>query len=244
MLPAENKPAFKFFSIRQKILLGFGLAIFAVVVLTGISVRGTTEFIKIAKSVSDSQNFLRNHEVLYLHLLEAETAVTGYVLRGDSSHRTDFETAKKTINDYFVRTVVSEPLDVHKFNEIKKSVLAQMESLNYRMERKRTLDTTYSFPPLGSDEDLVPMRKIKAQIELFRSQALANIEQRAEWNRALGKGIRVLTILGATLTISLLGIALFLILRDIRGRQHVEQLWQMSGTSCVISLMPFLNTSS
>src|SRR4051812_35097052 len=85
------------FSIRRKIVFGFGLVLAMLGVIGLISYRSTQVFISTAKSVAHTREVMEIQERTLRHLMEMESSRRAYLITGDENVLRGFETAHDSL---------------------------------------------------------------------------------------------------------------------------------------------------
>jgi PAS domain S-box-containing protein len=207
------------------VLLGFGLAIVAVVVLATLSLQSTRSFINTAQWVSRTHQVLETHEALLRHLMEAESATRGYVITGDGLILDFFEQAaaegEKSADD--LRQMVAEdPEQLARLGTIRKRMDRKLAALRDLIELRRTQGDAAAlkkFSAMGQEGSMLEIRALMAEFKLGEQHRLADRSRLTMRN-----GNRTLSMLwlGSGISLLLLLVAVALILRDVAARQHAE----------------------
>ena len=140
-MPAPNKSPFSF-SILQKIILGFGLAVSLLVLVAVITYRSTKSFLATATTVAHSRQVLEMHEILLRHLMEAESGERGYLVTGDSLYLLSYTSSWVLIPQDFEK-LKSLTLD----NQVQQERLAALEPLDHPEARRG--EGKHHDPPVG-----------------------------------------------------------------------------------------------
>lgn len=215
------------FSIRTKVLLGFGLAILAVAVIAFLSIRSTRSFLNTAEWVSQTHRVLETHESMLKHLMEAESAVRGYLITGDELMLDFFYQASDegTKNVEELRGMLAEnPEQIDRLKTIQKRMSRKLQTLRELIELRRTEGAAAAlkrFSTIGQEGSMLELRALMAEFEL-EEQRLLN--ERSELTNRIGRKTMATILLGSGITAALLIVALALILRDIAARQRAEEL--------------------
>lgn len=220
-------PDRRFFSIRQKVLLAFALAILAVSVTAALAFRGTRGLIRQADRAAHSQLVMDGKEKLLAHLTEAECAFRGFLIAGEERFAEAFEEAvTAAANDLaeLKMLVAGDSAQSKRLGALKERVYAGLAGLREEMEFRRERGTAAAANRFADKTGEDPMRPIRGDLAEFEEQE----------NRLLARlyGSRTITarttmatlLLGAGASVVLLVIAVLLILRDIGARRRAEDL--------------------
>src|ERR1700712_1497211 len=97
MQPPPPAPSPPRFSIRRKIVFGFGMVLFMLLIIGLISFRSTQVFITTARSVAHTREVMEIQERTQRHLMEMESSRRGYLITGDENFLRDSEDAQGRI---------------------------------------------------------------------------------------------------------------------------------------------------
>ena len=89
------------YSIRRKIVIGFGLVLVMLGVIGLISYRSTRAFIQTADWVAHTREVMEIQERTQRHLMEMESGRRGYLVTGDETYLHGFEEAQTQIVENF-----------------------------------------------------------------------------------------------------------------------------------------------
>ncbi|MEP6670277.1 MAG: CHASE3 domain-containing protein, partial [Chthoniobacter sp.] len=89
------------FSIRRKIVIGFGLVFLMLGIIGFISYRSTRAFILTADWVAHTREVMEIEERTQRHLMEMEGGRRGFIMTGDESYLRGFEEAQAQIIENF-----------------------------------------------------------------------------------------------------------------------------------------------
>lgn len=224
-MPAPTKPAFNF-SILQKIVLGFGLAVSLLVLIAVITYRSTKSFLATATLVAHSHQVLETQEMLLRHLMEAESGERGYLITGDSLYllsytsswvliRQDFEKLKMLTTDNIAqqeRLSKLEPLISRKLAVVKENITARQlegwEKASAQFEK-------------GDDREL--MADIYEIMNAFGTEEHHLLVYRGSSFGQIGEVTTDVIVVGTLSGAFFLAVATWMILRDFSARRRVEE---------------------
>ena len=214
-------------SIRFKVLLAFGLAIGAVVIISFLSIRSTRAFIREAEAVSHTHRVLEGNEALLRHLMEAESAARGYLISGNEMILGFFEEAawEGTAEARLLRKLLKgEPEQSSRLSVIEKRMARKIQTLRDLTAQRRTEGASGAlqhFSAMDQEGSTLELRSLMAEFQMAEQHQLASRSQQAQ---QIARETKVMLVLGAGATIALLVAAVALILRDINARHRAETL--------------------
>ena len=224
---AERAPERRFLSIRQKVLIGFGLAIIAVSVIAILAYRSTRGFIKTAAWVAHTRLVIENQEMLLRHVTEAESAARGFLVTGDDWF---LESYQQVVNDVVadfgrLKLLVADDLSqTRRLVTLKEHITAKLNDLRAMIETRRTDGSAAASRRFARREGEDMIRDIRGIMAEFEHAENALLEERSSLTQSIAKTTVFAVLLGAGVSITLLTLALVLILRDIAARRRIEDL--------------------
>src|SRR5437660_7078130 len=99
-MPFPTPPPHRF-SIRRKILIGFGVVFLRLGIIGLISYRSTRAFILTADWVAHTHEVMEIQERTQRHLMEMESGRRGFLITGDEGYLRGFEEAQAQIIENF-----------------------------------------------------------------------------------------------------------------------------------------------
>ena len=212
-------------SIRFKVLLGFGLAILAVVIIAFLSIRSTRSFINTAEWLSHTHRVLETHESMLRHLMEAESAARGYLITGDELMRDFFQqaSAEGTSDGEALRLMLADqPEQRARLKNIQKRMARKLQALRELTElrdKEGVASVLKRFSTTNQAGSMLELRSLMAEFEREEQRLL---DKRSGRTNEIGVETLGTILLGAASTTALLLIAVALILRDIAARRRAE----------------------
>jgi len=214
-------------SIRFKVVLGFGLAILAVIIIAALSIHSTRAFLRTAEWVSHTHRVLEIHESMLRHLMEAESAARGYLITGDELMLDLFRQASSegTKNAEDLHGMLADDPDQQaRIQTIQKRMKHKLQKLNELIALHRSEGTDAAlkrFSTVGQEGSMFELRSLMAEFELKQEQIL---DERSGLTNRIGRETMATVLLGSGITAALLIVAVALILRDITARRCAEGL--------------------
>jgi PAS domain S-box-containing protein len=214
------------FSIRRKVLLGFGLLLAMFAVIAFSSWGSTRTFSRVADRVALAHDVLEAQDEASIRLMEMESARRGFLLSGDPRFLEQLKEAKRL----FLRKL-----------EIIEDLLLMSPEEAARVERLREkLHATLVLGPAEIEArqlgNFAPGEALYAAhaseefkretMELFNGIGNAQrdeIAKNAEFTQGIARATMLAIAAGTVLTIAALGFATSVILRDIAARRRAEE---------------------
>ena len=213
------------FTIRRKVLLGFGslLLIFAIIAL--ISWRSTVIFIRSAERVAHAHEVLEIEEQAKRQLMEMESARRGFLFSGEERGLTGFENAEVRLRANFdalkaSTTAPEQSMRVVRLRDLlQRSVALQTTEIETRREHGAT--AALEIFHRHASEDLT--EAIIRLLDEFELEHRKTLEERAEVTRSVAQATQFAIAAGTVLTFAALIVACSMILRDIAARRRAEE---------------------
>ncbi|EDY22427.1 multi-sensor signal transduction histidine kinase [Chthoniobacter flavus Ellin428] len=219
-------PAAPRFSIRRKIIIGFGLVFLMFGIIGFISYRSTRAFILTADWVTRTREVMELQERTQRHLMEMESGRRGFIITGDETYLRGFEEAQAQIIENFnaLKTYTADtPQQTVKLDRLLTLIQRNFAEQQTEIETRRTQGFAASltiFAKGESDQTTQDIRKILADFDREQRQLLA---ERAALTRYVGRATTLTIVAGSVFTFIALLVACFLILRDVAARHRAEE---------------------
>ena len=214
-------------SIRQKVLLGFGLAILAVIIIAVLAYRSTLGFIKTAQWVANTRLVLETQETLLRHLTEAESACRGYLITGDDRSLQPYEQVLPLVYSDFGRLkllVADNPRQCVRLSDLREELTNKLHALAGIVQLRRSQGGAIALRRFAKSDGQASMQAIRVIMADFEHEEHRLLMERSGLTDAIAQRTIFSVLLGSMVTISLLIVAVGLILRDIRARREAEEL--------------------
>ena len=214
------------FSIRRKIIIGFGLVLVMLGIIGLISYRSTRAFIQTADWVAHTREVMEIQERTQRHLMEMESGRRGFLVTGDESFLHGYEDAETQIIANFnaLKTYTADtPQQTLKLDRMLALIQRDFAEQQTEIETRRTRGFAASvaiFSKGESEETTLEIRKILAD---FDREQRALLAERAELTRFVGRATTLTILSGSIFTFIALLVACILILRDVAARHRAEE---------------------
>jgi PAS domain S-box-containing protein len=214
------------FSIRRKILIGFGLVFLMLGIIGLISYRSTRAFILTADWVAHTHEVMEIQERTQRHLMEMESGRRGFLITGDESYLRGFEEAQAQIIENFnaLKTYTADtPQQTLKLDRMLTLIQRNFSQQQIEIETRRTQGFAASvaiFSKSESEQTTQDIRKILAD---FDREQRALLAERAALTRLVGHATTLTIVAGSVFTFVALLVACILILRDVAARHRAEE---------------------
>jgi PAS domain S-box-containing protein len=214
------------FTIRRKVLLGFGSLVLLFAIIALISWRSTVVFIRSAARVAHAHEVLEVEEQAKRQLMEMESARRGYLFSGEARWLGEFEEAERRLRRSFAALKGStdeEPEQAMRLARLhqllQRSVALQTTEIETRRqsgeEAAREVFTRHA------SEDLT--ETIKGVLDDFEAEQRRTLVERAEVTRSVAHSTLLAIGAGTVLTFAALFFGCSMILRDIAARRRAEE---------------------
>ncbi len=214
------------FSIRRKVVLGFGWVLAMLCVIGFISFRSTRAFISTADWVARTREVMELQERTQRHLMEMESGRRGYLITGDEMLLGGFEGAQTRIVENFnaLKTHTADtPQQTLKLDRLLTLIQQSFAQQQLEIETRRTrgfASTAAIFAKGESEQTTQEIRMILADFDREQRVLLA---ERAELTRLTGHATTVTILVLSVFTFVALALACFIILRDVAARRQAEE---------------------
>ncbi len=213
-------------SIRRKIIIGFGLVLFMLLIIGLISYRSTRAFIQTADWVARTHVVMEVQERTQRHLMEMESGRRGFIATGDESFLQDFEEAQTQIIENFntlKEYTADTPQQTLKIDRLLTLIQRNFAEQQTEIETRRTQGFAASvalFSKRDSEKNTQDIRKILGD---FDTEQRALLAERSRLTREVGRATTFTILAGSVFTFVALLVACALILRDVAARYRAEE---------------------
>lgn len=213
------------FSIRGKVLFGFGLGLVMLVGIAIIAWRSTQHFLNTAESVAHSRAVLETEEKVLRHLMEMESSRRGYLLTGDEKQLRVLQDAKALVNEnlsQLQRLVATDDDAFQRAGKIRALIDASYAKQNAEIEARRKGGAKAGLDLFVRAESEQLNREIHAVVRDFEERERMKLNERADTTNFVGAATTLVIIVGSSVAFIALVAAGWMILRDIAKRRHAE----------------------
>ncbi len=216
----------QFVKIRQKVVLGFGIALVMLATIAVITYRSTHGFLNTAQLVARSRHVLEVQESLRRNLIEAENNVRGYLLAADEQYLPAYDRAQQGLIDDFnaLKILTHDRTEQQRQLDALRPLLAKKSAiLKSAMTTRHTTGIEAAAMILGDGEDQRVSTEMRELLEAFVNEEQQLLVQREQFTRDIGRSTTAIIIVGTVLSFIILGTAVVFILRDIAARRRAEE---------------------
>ena len=222
-MPNSPKVAF---SIRRKIIFGFGLAMLMLAAVGAVTYHSTCGFLTDAQREMQSRRVLEVQQSFLRHLMEGEGGVLGFIVTGREESLHSYDEARKTLPDELAALDLLSanlPGQRARLEKIKPLVLEELALLDKAVEARRTRDAASAAGVLAGGRDGELMAGIKKVLAYFQKEEQKVLSHRAELIGKIGRSTTFVIVLATLLSVIFLLLAGGMILRDIAARRKAEE---------------------
>ena len=213
------------FSIRRKVVLGFGLVLAMLGIIAFISYRSTQAFIKNAEWVQHTRGVMEIEERTQRHLMEMEADRRGFIITGDEKLLRGYEEAQGQIIEGFNALkyeTADTPQQTLKLDRLLQLIQRSFALQHDEIEVRRTQGFEESAQLFSRGETEQATRDIQKLLADFDREQQALLKERAASAHLLGSATTGTVLFGSLFTFCALVWACVLILRDIAARRRAE----------------------
>ena len=207
-------------------MLGFGLVLAMLGVISLISYQSTRAFIGTAESVASTREVMEIQERTQRHLMEMESGRRGYVITGDENALRGFEEAQSHIIENFNSLkayTLDTPQQTLKLDRLLTLIQRSFAEQQSEIETRRTQGFRPSAALFAKGVSEETTNEIRAILADFDREQRVLLAERAELNRLNARATTVTILVGSAFTFIALLVACILILRDVAARRRAEE---------------------
>ncbi len=230
MLKRQGKGAFSGPPLPLGPLIGFSVAILAVVLIALFTWEASVSRGEAANAVSHTMKVREQLQVLVSTLKDAETSQRGFLLTGTESYLSPYNQARAALPGEIakLRELLSDnPDQLQRLSQIERVVADKLEELAETVSRRRNGDTAGALAVVQSDRGKMFMDRVRVLTRDMEEQERDLLASRqSDWRDAVvfstavawgGSGLLLVLIIAAAMTTS----------RDYRARE--KQTWIRNG---------------
>ncbi len=213
------------FTIRRKVLLGFGSLLLIFAIIAVIASRSTGIFIRSAEQVAHAHEVLEILEQAKRQLMELESARRGFLFSGDERWLAGFENAEVRLRANFdaLKASTTAPEQTKRVvglrNLLHRSVALQTAEIETRREHGAAAALEV-FNQHASEDLTEAIMQLLDDFEVGHRKTLV---ERAEVTESVAQATQFAIAAGGALTFAALIVACSMILRDIAARRRAEE---------------------
>jgi PAS domain S-box-containing protein len=214
------------YSIRRKVVLGFGVVLVMLGLIAFVSYRTTHLFIENAEWVARTHMVLEIEERAQRHIMEMESGRRGFLVTGDEGALRGYETAQSEIIDCFNALKVytaDTPQQTLKLDRLLLLIQRSFSLQAAEIEVRRSQGQDAGAQLFAAGESAAATRDIRQVLADFSREQRALLREREDLTQSIGNTTSITILVGSLMTFITLMISCGLILRDVAARQHAER---------------------
>ena len=223
-MPSADSPPSRF-SIRRKVVLGFGLVLAMLGIIALITYRSTQAFIQNAEWVQHTRAVMEIAQRTQRHVMEMEAGRRGFIITGDERMLRGYEEAQGQIIEGFnalKADTADTPQQTLKLDRLLQLIQRSFALQHAEIEARRTEGFEEGAALFSQGETEQATRDIQKLLADFDREQQALLNERAASARLLGRATTGTVLFGSLFTCCALVWACVLILRDIAARRRAE----------------------
>ncbi|OWY28785.1 response regulator [Herbaspirillum robiniae] len=211
-------------------LVGFGIAVLAIILISLFTWQASLTRAEAARAVSHTIEVREQLQVLVSTLKDAETSQRGYLLAGAESYLAPYNQAKAALPGEFkkLRDLVSDsPEQLQRLSQVEGITTEKMDELGQTIALRRSGDAAGALAVVQSDRGKMAMDRVRAvvrEMENHERDLLAS--RQSDWQDAVAFSTAV-TWGGSGLLLVLIIASAVMTSRDYRSRE--KQAWIRAG---------------
>ena len=220
-----TKPQPPRFSIRRKVVLGFGLVLAMLGLISLISYWSTWAFIQKAEWVQHTRTVMEIEERTQRHVMEMAAGRRGFLITGDERMLRGYEQAQDQVIEGFnaLKAGTAEaPHQTLKIDRLLHLIQHSFALQQAEIEARRTQGFEEGARLFAQGETDQATRDIQTLLADFDREQQSLLKEGAQYIRLLGRATTATVFFGSLFTSCALVWACVLILRDIAARRRAE----------------------
>ena len=230
MLKRQGKGAFSGPPLPMGPLIGFSVAIVAVVLIALFTYEASLSRGEAANAVSHTMQVREQLQNLVSTLKDAETSQRGFLLTGTESYLSPYNQARAALPGEITRLrelIADNPDQVKRLSQVERVVNDKMEELAETITRRRNGDAAGALAVVQSDRGKMSMDRVRTLTRDMEEQERDLLATRqADWRDAVAFSTAVAWG-GSALLLVLIAAAAVTTSRDYRSRE--KQTWIRAG---------------
>jgi len=230
MLKRQGKGAFSGPPLPMGPLIGFSVAIVAVVLIALFTYEASVSRGEAANAVSHTMQVREQLQNLVSTLKDAETSQRGFLLTGTESYLSPYNQARAALPGEITRLrelIVDNPDQVKRLSQVERVVNDKMEELAETITRRRNGDAAGALAVVQSDRGKMSMDRVRTLTRDMEEQERDLLTARqSDWRDAVAFSTAVAWG-GSALLLVLIAAAAVTTSRDYRSRE--KQTWIRAG---------------
>ncbi|HEY0071858.1 MAG TPA: CHASE3 domain-containing protein [Chloroflexia bacterium] len=213
-------------SIEKKTMLGFGLVLALFASSIAVAYQSTLALIESGRSVTHTQEVLRDIEAVLFAVTEAETGQRGYLITGDNAYLEQYGSAVSNVSEHIShlrKLTVDNPNQQRRITSLDALAATRLDTFRSTIDAYRQGGFEASQRLVLSGEGKAQMDSIRSVLADMESEENGLLVQRSAQSRASTRAAGSTFFFLVILIVALLFALYFLIKRDSTARRRSEQ---------------------
>jgi len=213
-------------TIERKIQIGFAIAVFIIVAVGAAALRSTAATVESAGWVAHTLEVRAELEATFADLIGAETAVRGYVITGDTTYLTPYDSARVQLGGLLaeLRALIADnPEQLKRLDSLATLVSVRLERSHWTVDTRRTGGSSAAARAVIGGRGKELMQQIRGMVRQMEDEEGRLLAQRSAALQSKARLARLAAWGGALIAVTLAVIASALISRELAGRRRAEQ---------------------
>jgi len=213
-------------TIERKIQIGFAIAVFIIVAVGAAALRSTAATVESAGWVAHTLEVRAELEATFADLIGAETAVRGYVITGDTTYLTPYDSARAQLGGLLaeLRALIADnPEQLKRLDSLATLVSVRLERSHWTVDTRRTGGSSAAARAVIGGRGKELMQQIRGMVRQMEDEEGRLLAQRSAALQSKARLARLAAWGGALIAVTLAVIASALISRELAGRRRAEQ---------------------
>ncbi len=213
-------------TLERNIQIGFASAVFIIVAVGAAALRSTAATVESAGWVAHTLEVRAELEATFADLIGAETAVRGYVITGDTTYLTPYDSARVQLGGLLaeLRALIADnPEQLKRLDSLATLVSVRLERSHWTVDTRRTGGSSAAARAVIGGRGKELMQQIRGMVRQMEDEEGRLLAQRSAALQSKARLARLAAWGGALIAVTLAVIASALISRELAGRRRAEQ---------------------
>jgi PAS domain S-box-containing protein len=213
-------------TIQEKIVAGFGLALLMLIVVSVVSYRSTTQLIETARSVAHTRAVLEKLETVLAQLASSESSARGYIIAGEERYLEPYHAASAVIDQEVKelrRLIAENPSQERRLDILEPLITGRIALVEEMIELRKDWGFEAARQLVLTDKEKGVVDAIRRLIGEAAEEERALLQRRDEEATRRARYTKLFIAGASLLAFALVAVAAWIIGRDITARRRAEE---------------------
>ena len=214
------------FSIRQRISVGFGVALIILLIIGLASYRSISELVKSSDDVSRGRDLIAALAVVSSDMKDAETGQRGYIITGDDRYLEPYRKARNSINGDVagLENLLADSSNQQQLiHTLEAAISAKLVELNRTMELRQNLGFNAAAAEVDTHLGRNLMDQIRNLVAAMGVEEQAALKQKQDAVRADAKRSVLIILIGLVFAFTVIPFSNVIIQQEVARRERLEE---------------------